>query len=633
MISALAEGKEHVPFRETKLTRLLQDSLVRGGGGGTTGLLVALNPTHAQLNESEGSLQFGLRAVAIRTQQAAPKAGGTAVDYRALCAAQEEALAQAQQSLRERQAEAERAEACARDEAAWHALLRAELTAADVAAAAAEAERARLAHALAQSEAERARLVEELAHERSSAAHVAGVLQGALQAELRALGASRAEEGAWLARTATAAAGLYRGLHARAPGGGGGARGTPPRSGGAAPPLSRRASLDKLSEPPPPPGGGAVRRALTPTRRAGSPPVSPRSGGGGAALRRQASAGRGGRAASPAAGRNRNVTAVRAALQLQPRRKLAEEHGALRLAGCAWFAEVFATVHTPSASPRCVLSLPLRPHPAASPDADADAVRRWARALCGWRREGAPWLLACHDAFETASSVQLVTDPCHGVLLPASATAFRPAAADAAGTRKTPPRDPAQTAGAAPRAAWNGATKLGEPTAARGPATAGAHSSRLFDKQHGAPSPPLAPTAAAPPPPCAAALASDLSAFIWKAGSGGGACSAAAPIAPVAAPAATAAPSSTATSATAPGCTAEAASEGNCVPAAVAERQAAGGSGGGGRLPPRPLIEAVLRTADAAEHGAFARRLALACLQLVVRVEELQEQVLPAPMF
>ena len=46
---------------------------------------------HAQLNESEGSLQFGLRAVAIRTQQAAPKAGGTAVDYRALCAAQEEA--------------------------------------------------------------------------------------------------------------------------------------------------------------------------------------------------------------------------------------------------------------------------------------------------------------------------------------------------------------------------------------------------------------------------------------------------------------------------------------------------------------------------------------------------------------
>ena len=53
MISALAEGKEHVPFRETKLTRLLQDSLVRGGGG-TTGLLVALNPTHAQLNESEG---------------------------------------------------------------------------------------------------------------------------------------------------------------------------------------------------------------------------------------------------------------------------------------------------------------------------------------------------------------------------------------------------------------------------------------------------------------------------------------------------------------------------------------------------------------------------------------------------
>jgi kinesin family protein 4/21/27 len=29
-ISALADGKSHVPFRESKITRMLQDSLVRG---------------------------------------------------------------------------------------------------------------------------------------------------------------------------------------------------------------------------------------------------------------------------------------------------------------------------------------------------------------------------------------------------------------------------------------------------------------------------------------------------------------------------------------------------------------------------------------------------------------------------
>ena len=72
-------------------------------GGSRVALLVALNPTAAQLQESEASLQFGLRAVAIKQIQARRKNSVDDVDSRALCARQEEALQAAQQLRHERE--------------------------------------------------------------------------------------------------------------------------------------------------------------------------------------------------------------------------------------------------------------------------------------------------------------------------------------------------------------------------------------------------------------------------------------------------------------------------------------------------------------------------------------------------
>ena len=42
VIHALSEGKNHIPYRDSKLTRLLQESL---GGNALTSLIVNLSPS------------------------------------------------------------------------------------------------------------------------------------------------------------------------------------------------------------------------------------------------------------------------------------------------------------------------------------------------------------------------------------------------------------------------------------------------------------------------------------------------------------------------------------------------------------------------------------------------------------
>lgn len=54
----------HVPFRDSKLTRLLQDSL---GGNSKTSLIVACADAAEHVEESLQSLQFGSRAMRVRT--------------------------------------------------------------------------------------------------------------------------------------------------------------------------------------------------------------------------------------------------------------------------------------------------------------------------------------------------------------------------------------------------------------------------------------------------------------------------------------------------------------------------------------------------------------------------------------
>lgn len=79
-VAALAAGRGHVPYRDSKLTRLLSESL---GGNARTAILVTLAPGDDPDGENLSSLQFAVRAgrcpvVAIRNEL---------VDYAALYSA------------------------------------------------------------------------------------------------------------------------------------------------------------------------------------------------------------------------------------------------------------------------------------------------------------------------------------------------------------------------------------------------------------------------------------------------------------------------------------------------------------------------------------------------------------------
>ena len=67
VINTLAEGKKnaHIPYRDSKLTRLLQDSL---GGNSMTTLLIACSMCSYNDKETLGTLRFGSRAKAIKNK-------------------------------------------------------------------------------------------------------------------------------------------------------------------------------------------------------------------------------------------------------------------------------------------------------------------------------------------------------------------------------------------------------------------------------------------------------------------------------------------------------------------------------------------------------------------------------------
>ena len=62
--NAQDEDKAHVPYRDSKLTRLLKDSL---SGNSFTALLAHLNPLPEHYEECQASLQFALRCTTITT--------------------------------------------------------------------------------------------------------------------------------------------------------------------------------------------------------------------------------------------------------------------------------------------------------------------------------------------------------------------------------------------------------------------------------------------------------------------------------------------------------------------------------------------------------------------------------------
>ncbi|EJT97848.1 kinesin-domain-containing protein [Dacryopinax primogenitus] len=65
VINALVEGSAHVPYRESKLTRLLQDSL---GGRTKTTLIATVSPAKSNLEETLSTLEYALTAKAIKNR-------------------------------------------------------------------------------------------------------------------------------------------------------------------------------------------------------------------------------------------------------------------------------------------------------------------------------------------------------------------------------------------------------------------------------------------------------------------------------------------------------------------------------------------------------------------------------------
>lgn len=64
-INALVEGKKHIPYRNSKLTQLLKDSL---GGTCNTVMIANISPSHLSFGETQNTLHWADRAKEIRTK-------------------------------------------------------------------------------------------------------------------------------------------------------------------------------------------------------------------------------------------------------------------------------------------------------------------------------------------------------------------------------------------------------------------------------------------------------------------------------------------------------------------------------------------------------------------------------------
>jgi len=65
VIYQLGLGSDHIPYRDSKLTRVLQDSL---GGNYKTTLIVTCSPYSNNYEESISSLRFAQRAKKIKNE-------------------------------------------------------------------------------------------------------------------------------------------------------------------------------------------------------------------------------------------------------------------------------------------------------------------------------------------------------------------------------------------------------------------------------------------------------------------------------------------------------------------------------------------------------------------------------------
>jgi kinesin family protein 5 len=98
VIQALTDAKQtHIPYRDSKLTRLLSDSL---GGTARTVLILALSSEARSASETLSTLQFGARAKEIRSQAVRHEIPLTLSDYKNRCVEQESHLHMLQDQVR-----------------------------------------------------------------------------------------------------------------------------------------------------------------------------------------------------------------------------------------------------------------------------------------------------------------------------------------------------------------------------------------------------------------------------------------------------------------------------------------------------------------------------------------------------
>lgn len=78
-IQALSEKNSFIPYRDSKLTRILQESL---GGNAKTSLIVTVSPSILQVEETVCSLAFGNRAMKVQNK---PILNKFEMDFENLC--------------------------------------------------------------------------------------------------------------------------------------------------------------------------------------------------------------------------------------------------------------------------------------------------------------------------------------------------------------------------------------------------------------------------------------------------------------------------------------------------------------------------------------------------------------------
>jgi hypothetical protein len=115
VIHSLEANHSHVPFRDSKLTRLLQDSLA---GNGKTRIIVTIGPAASNVQETVSTLSFGQRAMKVKTSARVNET----IDFKLLSAQLQQQLddydnrcRQLEEKMVESKAEGERLEKIARE--------------------------------------------------------------------------------------------------------------------------------------------------------------------------------------------------------------------------------------------------------------------------------------------------------------------------------------------------------------------------------------------------------------------------------------------------------------------------------------------------------------------------------------